>query len=229
MLKVLTEEERFNIIRPIVGGCNYDKFNIPMMKGVSINDVDWDHLNIQGFQSASIKNDNSHTLLTMFSYDKCLARLWNNPLKRIGLFQTFAALGTPDFSLYPAMNRNDIQYNIYKARWLGRTWQNYGCKVIPTIGWAAPNTYEICFSGLPSESVVLISTLGCLKRQNDFLEGFNEMKRRIHPTLIIVYGSMIEGMSGTFLVYPYHDSFSKKTDQISLDISPRIFTIKEAL
>lgn len=115
------------------------------------------------------------------------------------------------------------------SRWLGVTWQNLNCIVLPTAIWALPDTYDLCFSSIEFESVVVVSTLGCKRNINVFLEGFNEMKRRINPPLIIVYGDMINGMTGRFLHFQYTDSFRrpKKMDQMKIDDIPNIFEIKE--
>ena len=163
----------------------------------------------------------------MFTYDKTLDRLWNDPLKRIPLFSTCAAIATPDFSIYSSMNENDIRYNVYKNRWLGCTWQDYGCVVIPTIGWAKPDTFDICLSAVEKGSDIVISTIGCQEQKEDFLIGFNEMKKRIEPRIIIVYGKMIEGMTGTFLNFNYRDSFNCQYRQQRIPEISQIFEIKE--
>ena len=69
------------------------------------------------------------------------------------------------------MNYNEIRHNVYKNKWLGKTWQNYGCKVIPTIQWCTPSTYDICFGGIEKGSAVIVSTLGCTSNPVDFLMG----------------------------------------------------------
>jgi hypothetical protein len=49
----------------------------------------------------------------MFLDDKKLQFYWNNPLKKIALFNICAAIATPDFSIYPTINDNEIRHNIY--------------------------------------------------------------------------------------------------------------------
>ena len=166
------------------------------------------------------------SLLIMFNYDQELLRLWNHPLKKVGLFQSFAAVCSPDFSVYPSMDINEIRHNIFMSRWLGKTWQNYGCKVIPTVVWALPDTYDLCFEGIEQGSVVAISTLGCHSNIDEFISGFKQMMVRINPSLIIVYGKMIKGMFGTFINFKYVDGFKQKGEQLSL-FNDKIFTIKE--
>lgn len=227
MIKGLTEEEKYKVIRPIFGDCKYDEYHMPIIKKTDMDAIDWNSLNVIGLQNASVKNANKNTLVLMFNYDKILLRLWNDPLKRIVLFQNYAAVATPDYSIYPTMNPNEIRHNVYMSRWLGVTWQNYNNIVLPTVGWAMPDTYDICFSGLEYGSIVVISTLGCHEYPDVFLEGFAELKKRANPPLVIVFGDMIPGMTGTFINYKYKDSFNKNYEQIKLDGYKGVFTLTE--
>ncbi len=165
----------------------------------------------------------------MFVDDYKLLALWNNPLKKIALFRTCAAIATPDFSIYPSMNYNDIRHNVYKSRWLGCTWQNYGNVVLPTLGWAGEETFDISFCAVEEETPVVISTIGCQKRQEEFLLGFNEMKKRLNSPIIIVVGDMIQGMTGRFINFRYTDSFATDFVQMKFDGISAVFEIKEAI
>ena len=227
MINGLSEEEKYKVIRPIFSDCEYDEYHMPIIKKTDINALDWDKLGVIGLQNANIKKADKNTLVLMFNYDKTLMSLWNNPLKKIGLFQNYAAVTTPDFSVYPTMNINEIQHNVYMSRWLGATWQSYYLTVLPTVGWATPDTYDICFSGLEYGSIVVISTLGCQEHPKEFLQGFNELKLRVNPPLILVFGDMIDGMTGTFINYKYKDAFNKPYEQIKLDGFKKIFTLTE--
>lgn len=231
MIKGLTEYEKYKIIRPIIGECKYDAYEIPVMRKVSEETIDWESLKVIGYQNASPKTSDKNTLVLMFNYDNKLLSLWNNPLKKIGLFQGYAAVGSPDFSLSPSMNTNMIRQYVFMSRWLGVTWQNYNCTVLPTVMWALPDTYDICFSSIERGSSVIVSTIGCLENTKDFLNGFNEMRRRIEPPLIIVYGDMIDGMYGRFINFKYEDAFNKKkkVHQLRLDGFSNVFELKEAL
>ena len=228
MIKGLTEFDKYRVIRPIIGGCSYDSFEFPIIKKINSEIINWDDLKICGVQNLSKYRDNSNTLVHMFLDDRRLLSLWNNPLKKIALFQTCSLIATPDFSIYPSMNYNDIRHNVYMNRWLGCTWQSYGNTVIPTIGWADRNTFEICFSGVEKETPVIISTLGCQNNRDSFLLGFNEMIHRINPPLIIVFGDMIDGMTGRFINFKYTDSFRSEYTQLKMNGFSNIFEIKEA-
>ena len=69
-------------------------------------------------------------------------------------------------------------------------------------------------------------------RMKVFLEGFNEMKKRIEPPLIIVYGDMIFGMTGRFVNIKYKDAFNNKNKefkQLCLWKESNIFERKDVL
>ncbi|MDO5310025.1 MAG: DUF4417 domain-containing protein [Planctomycetia bacterium] len=229
MIKGLNEFEKFYLIRPLPEDCKLDRFSMPFVKKTEFSSLDWEQLRVVGVQNASAKTSDRNTMVLMFNYDQRLEVLWERSLKKIPLFQGFAAVATPDFSLYPCMNENVIRNNIFKSRWIGVTFQSYGITVLPTVGWASPDTYDICFSGLEPGSIVVVSTLGCLEHTAEFLDGFREMKRRLKPPLIIVYGKMIKGMTGTFLNYRYNDLFCSKQVYGQKWISglSRYFTIPE--
>lgn len=227
MINGLSEYEKFKVIRPIIGDCQYDEYGMPIIKKTKLNAIDWNKVKIVGIQNATTRTIDPLSIIVMFNYDFKLASLWNAPLKKVGMFQGFAAVCSPDFSIYSNMNINEIRHNIYMSRWLGVTWQNYGCVVLPTVGWAKPNTYDLSFSGLEYESIVVISTIGCHENVQDFLAGFNELRKRINPPLILVFGDMIEGMAGTFINFRYQDSFApdNKYEQLQFDDISKIFTV----
>lgn len=227
MNKGLSEYDVYKVIRPLFGDVSYDQNNMPILNRADYSKINLDTLGIRGMQNMSVRNNNRNTLLTMFNYDKRLLSLWNSSLKKIPIFQTYAAVATPDFSLYPSMNYNEIRHNIFMSRWLGKTWQSYGCNVIPTVGWALPDTYDLCLGSIETGSVVIISTLGCSNYVNEFLNGFEEMKKRINPPIVIVVGDMLPGMTGTFINYKYVDGFVTTYEQLKFEGISNIFTIKE--
>lgn len=228
MNKGISDYELFKVIRPVSDEFVLDDYGMPVMHKAREFDLDVLNINPTNLQNLK-KGNNSNKLVLPFNYDKVLKKYWDDPLKYIPLFQTVMGIGTPDFSIYENMNRNQILINVYQNRWLGCLWQHYGINAIPTIGWATPDTYDICFSGVEKGSVIMISTIGCQNNKKMFLQGYFEMKRRLSPTLVIVYGKMIPGMTGKFINFAYNSCFDmeNKVEQIKLfDISP-VFKIQE--
>lgn len=105
-----------------VGKHQLDENGFPIINKTEFREKEWQNIGVTGLQNASPKKKNDNMVLLVFNYDYRLLNLWNTPLKKIGLFQSFYAIATPDFSIYPEMNINDIRHNVYMSRWLGKTW-----------------------------------------------------------------------------------------------------------
>lgn len=114
--------------------------------------------------------------------------LWLHPNKYIDNFRKCGAILSPDFSMYTDFPLAIQIYNHYRKHWLAKFYQDRGIKVVPTIGWAGEESYSWCFDGEPEHSVVALGTSGCF---NDgyatelFMQGYNEMMKRLKPKQII--------------------------------------------
>lgn len=229
MIKGQTDYEKYKVLRPIFSNHKYNEYGFPIIKKDSFEFKEWNDTILCNFKNLKNQKNKEKSIVIMFNYDEVINRVWNNPFKYLIKFLNFKAICTPDFSVYSNMNINDIRYNVYKNRWLGCMWQEKGFKVIPTIQWATEDTYDLCFSGVEKGSVVIISTIGCTYNTDVFLKGFNKMKEIIEPSLIIVFGKMIHGMTGKFLQYDYKDSFQKvdnKFKQLRLFPVDNVFIIE---
>ena len=71
---------------------------------------------------------------------------------------------------------------------------------IPTISWSTKESYDFCFDAVEKSSIVAIGMVGCKRSKNEFLEGYNEMIRRIEPSAIICYGTPFSEMKGNIIV-----------------------------
>ena len=161
---------------------------------------------------SNLKKANENSIILTFVDDNKLNRLWNNPLNYVSKFRGCLAVITPDFTIQKKMDLPLISSNVYKNRWLGCTYQQYGINVIPSISWAGKETYDICFSGFETNSIVAISTIGCRGKSERkvFLEDYNELLKRKSPSLVICYGGIIRGMSGRILPVEYKEGFSNR-------------------
>lgn len=227
---MIDELEKVKIIRPLFNkGRKIQNKRIPVMTKVTEKEIDLNKLMPINIQNVKCKNDNSNKIGLMFTYDNRLNKYWNDPFKYLPVVLTLGAICTPDFSVYSTMDEHMTEHSVYMNRWIGCLWQDHGAIVIPTIQWSTPDTYDICFSGVEKGTIVAISTLGCDKYQQEFLTGFYEMKRRINPPVIIVFGKIIPGITGRIVNYDFKDGFEIKADfeQLILFDLPKIFEIKE--
>ena len=194
-------------------------------KAYNLDLIDYNNLTNDFWQMPTIKNNNFiPDDLIGFNYalsskekncgvhfyvdDYQFERVWNSPEKYIDVLMEYDCILSPDFSLYMDMPMPIKIWNIYRSRQIGAFYQSKGIKVIPTISWAEPGTFEFCFEGIPQGSVVSVSTIG-VKEHNDALEiwreGMTEMIKRISPSTILVYGGKLDFDYGKIKVKYYEN------------------------
>ena len=120
------------------------------------------------------------------------------------------AAATLDISMHQEMQRAQIINATFENRWSGVWSQAHGYeKIIVTVGWVKPDTYDICFAGIVDGTTLLISTLGVCNNESryDFLSGYNEMLKRFPKSKIICIGNKLEGMSDKICYVSYNESF----------------------
>lgn len=79
-----------------------------------------------------------HFFLDDYQFDA----LWRNPDRYADKLSKFRYILTPDFSTYTDFPKAIQIYNHYRKHWIGAYLQEYGCKVIPTISWSTPDSYD---------------------------------------------------------------------------------------
>ena len=98
----------------------------------------------------------------------------------------------PDFTLYKVYPLAMQVWQVYRNRWCAAYWQSKGIKVIPTISWSTKESYKFAFLGVEKGSTVAIRTHCLIKNELTkklFIKGFEEMKKRLEPENILIYGT----------------------------------------
>lgn len=121
----------------------------------------------------------------------------------------YSAVCTPDFSLYPEMPLIIQRMQVFKSRWCGAHWQDLGLCVVPTVTWGDKHSYSFCFDGIPQNTAVAISTVGCQGVKQDFLSGYYTMCEVLHPSLVYCYGKPFEEIATDVVSFPY-EAFKKE-------------------
>lgn len=140
---------------------------------------------------------------------------WNRPEVYFELLRGFDCVLTPDFSLYLDMPMVMKGWNVFRSRLLGQAMQCVGLRVIPTVSWAEPETFEWCFDGLPKDSTVSVSTIGVKKNKNAeriWKQGMDAMIDRIHPSCILVYGGKNDYDYGDTRVVFYENPVTRRME-----------------
>ncbi|NOZ19991.1 MAG: DUF4417 domain-containing protein [Planctomycetes bacterium] len=125
-----------------------------------------------------------------FLHDGRFESVWSRPAMGLKVVRKYEAVLTPDFSLFRDRPPAEQVWNTYRARWVGRWWQEHGLKVIPTVSWAEARTFRFCFEGIPKGQIVAIATFGTSDRavRRFFVRGLDRMFERLEPTGLIAYG-----------------------------------------
>lgn len=198
---------------------NYENAQRMLFDGIGqyaipeIEPTQFDNAEFVGFNYARGAKGAESKAVHFFLDDYQFTRVWTDPDRYIPMLQRFKYVLTPDFSLYTDFPKPLQIYNHYRKHWLGAYWQMHGINVIPTIGWSDRESFEWCFDGEPTHSVVAVSSVGTQVKKEarqQFLEGYLEMMERLHPEQIIFYGKVPEECKGNIVrVQAFSDKWNK--------------------
>ena len=175
--------------------CNCEKRVFPGVGPFDIpeilpQDIDLTEPDMLGFNYAKGEDLPEEKICHFYLDDYQFDRVWKDPDLYVDKMKQFKAVLAPDFSLYTDFPKAVQIYNHYRKHWVARYWQEHGVKVIPTICWSTPDSFEWCFDGEPREATVSISVLGCNRSEQmkrDFWVGFNEAVKVLRPKRILLF------------------------------------------
>lgn len=165
--------------------------------------------------------DNREDYIAHFYYDDYkFMSAWREPDKYIERLREFKAVITPNFSTYTDFPKVLQILACYRSNWCGAYWQMLGIDVIPDVCWGDRDSWDFCFDGIPKGGTVAISSVSVArdplfngKKDTLFLDGFNEMVRRLEPETIIYYGTMIDGCKGNIINVPSY--YAEKRESLN--------------
>lgn len=148
------------------------------------------------------------TALHFFNYDYIFDGkygIWNALISGIEFkrgfnlkkLEGFDCIIAPDFSLYLDMPLAWQIWNIYRSRVVVHALQELGYRVIVNARWTDETSYNFCFEGIETGSIVSVGSHGCSNKLTDrrlFDTGLVELINRVKPTAIIIYGSVTDSM-----------------------------------
>lgn len=228
-MKGLSEKDKFNLIKPLPEGWPKDETGTPFLQLEDYSNVNWNDIGYASTSNLKSTKNKEKKVLLNFQYDKSINRIYNDIFNFALKAFDFFAVATPDYSAYTNMEPCKVEENVRHGLWVGAWLQYLGIRIVPTITWADKRTYHICFDYIPKGSVIAISTVGVSKNNKEFLDGFNEMKKRIVPSLVLVRGKLIDGMEGNFIFIDFNETFNLSLDseQLKLFTLDRIETIRK--
>lgn len=213
--------ENFLTTRPLNVKFKRCKYGIPELWKTKLTIEKASFSEILNIRNLSTKSNISNRIVSCFAYDSELETIWRNPFSKLKTLRQTLAVLTPDFSVTPSMTKAQIINSTFKNRWMGCFYQQYSIDVIPTVSWAEPWTYSICFQGLVQGNPIAVSTIG-VEDKKMFLSGYNYLIKKKKPKYVICFGKMINGMKGNLICFDYEEAFmpNKNYEQLSfIDVS----------
>ena len=185
-------------------------FEIPKIEK---EEIELENIELIGYDKLS--ENETEKIVHFFLDDYKFEAIWNDPEPRIERLKKYKAVLAPNYSIYTEMPLSLKVYNTFRSRWCGAYLQSKGIKVIPTVAWGEPNTFWFCFDGIEKGSIVAVSTLGVRKEKALFMQGYNELIRKIKPKAVICYGEPFEEMQGKIIPVDYAKTNNLNSKSIS--------------
>lgn len=187
------------------------QFGIPIITGQAYEEpCGWVGFNY----AAGIPKEKREQLgIHFFLDDYQFQRFWNRPDYYLPLLKQFRYVLSPDFSLFCDFPKAIQIYNHYRKHWLGAYLQQNGVKVIPAISWSDTESFSWCFDGEPTQEAVCVSSVGTQlnsQSRKNFMAGYHEMLKRLHPREILFYGNVPKQCEGNIIpIKAFQQKFRK--------------------
>ena len=139
-----------------------------------------------------------------FINDLLFIRVLRNPEKYLMFFKKCHSVIGTDLSQYADMPGEDRYFCAYINRAFSAYLQRNGVMVIPNVTWSLPDSYVYSWSSMPKHSIIAINCKGILKHDlSKYLwhRGYKEAISKLHPTLIIRYGTRMPGEYTSISIY----------------------------
>ena len=183
-----------------------ERYNFPIIQPTErYEPVDW-----LGFDKA-MTTRRTDVCIHFFMHDFVFERIWNNADRYIEMLSRFDAVVSPDFSMYRDWPVIVQMWNHYRKHYIAARLQDRGVTVYPKISWTTEASYDWCFDGEPRHCPVVVSTVGKMKNPETkrlFLQGYQEMLKRLEPTEVICYGKVPEECTGNIIrIKAFYEKF----------------------
>lgn len=164
------------------------QYDIPEMYPVHIDNLQ--DIPLQGFNFALQEKHPENIGVHFFLHDYQFERVWKYPDRYVDVLKKFAFVLSPQFSTYTDMPKITQMWNVYRSRWCGRYWQEFGLKVIPSVQWGSDYDFEYCLDGIPKHSTIAISTTGDGRwgGYKTIQKFYDKTLEILEPETVLLYG-----------------------------------------
>lgn len=147
-----------------------------------------------------------------FLHDYQFERVWRSLRHYTDILRRHPCVFAPDFSPYADFPKIIQIYNHYRKHYCAAYWQLHGLTVVPTITWSFPESYDFCFEGEPRDSIVAVSSVSVMNSAEGrklFLNGFDEMMKRLHPRRVLFNGKVPDELKDFHVIEPMKEYYSR--------------------
>ena len=180
-------------------GKSSGKYEFPKIKK---QDIDVTKIKFLSYKNTKKEDcENKDKTIHFFTYDWFFEKVYSNPEEEYEKLKQYKYLLSPDFSIFTNMPLTLQIESIFKNRWCGAYWQSKGLKVIPTVSWGDEKSFDFCFDGIEEGSIVAVCTYYRENCEEEFMLGYNEMMKRIKPSVVICYDDPFPSMKGKIISF----------------------------
>ena len=117
------------------------------------------------------ESEKATTLVVFYRYESKFdgrrKGIWFDGRQSVKRLKGFLGAATPDFPTNYDFPNPWIVFNTFRMRTNGHWFNLNGIPTVNNIRWGYKNTWSYSFSGVPKNSMVIISTHGCLRSKKD--------------------------------------------------------------
>ena len=187
----------------MVNGATFSEHDIPFCPStaISVPDALISFSNAKSIYKKELSIGNSqfhnnafvHFCIDDQKFDGIKSGIWSNPYGALKILKHFSGVITPDFSTYADFPDPLKRWNTYRMRAFGLWLSQFQIPIINNVRWGDIETWDYCFDGLPTNSILFIGTVASglreLSNRPLFDKGLLELIRRLHPHTLVIYGS----------------------------------------
>lgn len=175
-------------------GKSVGKYEIPKIKK---QDIDVDKIKFLSYVNAKNNDDeNKDKTIHFYTYDWKFEKVYEKADEEFEKLSQYYCLLSPDFSIFTNMPIALQIASVFKSRWCGAYWQSKGLRVIPAVSWGDERSFDFCFDGIEEGSIVAVCTYCRENCEEEFMLGYNEMMKRIKPSMVLCYDEPFKSMTG---------------------------------
>lgn len=172
--------------------CSYIQKSPPKYL-ISYEDAKHIHKQLKNKEPDYHKDAFIHFYIDDHKFDGKQSSIWLYPYEALDIIRHFSGIITPDFSTNIDFPDPIKRYNHYRMLAFGAWINNFNIPIIYNVRWGTEETWDYCFDGIPSNSIIAIGTVASgLKKiinRKIFIDGLYHMVKVLNPNTIIIYGS----------------------------------------